>query len=169
MTQKTLLIVVVTALVTATLVLFLTRNQEQQGLSEEERIAVTPDSPSETVVPLAPYTAHVEEKELPRITKAMVDALLLGVTIEEVEDQWERISDDMESEHHPGLQGYTSPYVVLWHSWNNSDGTRVKLGFINKKLDRKQFYYRDGNFSTSEVDLEALAEEKPGVRTEPAW
>jgi hypothetical protein len=70
----------------------------------------------------------------------------------------------MDSEHFSGIQGYTSPYVVLWHSWNNSDGTRVKLGFIGKKLDRKQFYYRDGDFSTSEVDLEALAEEKTGSR-----
>lgn len=164
MSGKTVLVILITAVVTATLVLFVTQNTREQPLSADEHASGAVDSslPSGEAPLLEPLPVE-GEKEI-RITKAMVDAMLLGVTVEEVEDSWGRISDEMESEHHSGIQGYTSPYSVLWHSWNNSDGTRVKLGFIDKKLDRKYFYYRDGNFSTSEVDLEALAEEKTGSR-----
>ncbi|HOD94948.1 MAG TPA: hypothetical protein PLQ42_09985 [Candidatus Hydrogenedentes bacterium] len=163
MLKQALPLILITAVVTATAVLFLTQKKEAGQPGENTSAAPVVDTSADNTPPATEADAEHVNQDI-RISKDMVDALLLGMTVEEVEALWGRISDEMESEYDPGIKGYTSPYAILWHTWNNPDGTRVKLGFINRKLDRKHFYYRDGNFTTSEVDLKAIAEEKPGRR-----
>lgn len=115
-----------------------------------------PASPVTTVTasPL-PEGEPIEETREP-IREEMVDTLYLGQSYENVEALWGVSSDKQESEYQRGIEGYTSPHSIVWHTWNNPDDTRVRLGFINGKLERKEFYRLDGHKISNEIDLEQL-------------
>ena len=100
-----------------------------------------------------------EEPAMPQresISEATVEGLYLGHSYESVEELFGLVSDSSESEYDRGIEGYTSPFTIVWHTWENPDGTRVRLGFVNDKLERKQFLRRDGELITNEVNLEDL-------------
>lgn len=90
------------------------------------------------------------------ITEDMVEKLYLGHTYESIVELFGREADQRESEYIRGTDGYTSPYTIVWHSWENTNGTTVRLGFINSKLDRKVFVRSDGNVISNEINLESL-------------
>lgn len=160
MEGKTILVIVVTAIITTTLVLFMVSRGENKNGGDYKQPLPEIQSGSLPTLPEGEFVKEGEAiQERAVITREMVDALYLGVSVEEVETRWGMMSDEMESEYDPGIQGYTAPFSIVWHTWNNPDGTKVRLGFIGKKLDRKQFHEKDGTFTTSEIDLKALSED----------
>ena len=108
--------------------------------------------------PVAPPAPEGEPEVTPRqpISEADVDKLYLGVTYEQVEELFGLPSDEQESEYDRGIDGYTSPHTIVWHTWVNPNNTRVRLGFINGKLEKKLFHRRDGEVISNEVKLENL-------------
>lgn len=124
---------------------------------------VTPSGQEIPAPPAPPVTAVTpipegEPETPPRqsIAEESVDKLYLGLSYEQVEELFGVPSDDQESEYDRGIDGYTSPHTIVWHTWANPNNTRVRLGFINGKLEKKQFYRRDGEIITNEVKLEYL-------------
>ena len=99
-----------------------------------------------------PITTEEEEPvpERPYISRETVEGLYYGLTYEAAEKKFGFPSDETESEYDRGVEGYTSPFVIYWHVWNNEDGSRARLGFVENKLERKQFIAADGN---SEIPL----------------
>lgn len=91
-------------------------------------------------------TEGEEEQPPPRsfISRETVEGLYFGLTYEAAEELFGFPSDETESEYDRGVEGYTSPFVIYWHVWGNEDGSRARLGFINNKMDRKQFIAADG-------------------------
>ncbi|MCK5861680.1 MAG: hypothetical protein KAH38_04295 [Candidatus Hydrogenedentes bacterium] len=88
-----------------------------------------------------------EEELLPArpfISRETVEGLYYGLSYEAAAEKFGFSSDESETEYEQGVQGYTSPYVIHWHVWNNEEGSRVRLGFIDNKMDRKQFIASDG-------------------------
>ena len=114
-----------------------------------------PPVPPEAAAELLP---EGEPEVSPRqpITEESLEKLYLGLSYEQVEGLFGVPSDDQESEYDRGIDGYTSPHTIVWHTWNNPNDTRVRLGFINGKLEKKQFYRRDGEIISNEVKLEDL-------------
>lgn len=90
------------------------------------------------------------------ISAEMVEKLYLGQTYEAVETLWGISADDHESEYERGIEGYTSPHTTVWYTWDNPDKTRVRLGFIDGKLERKEFHRFDGQVISNEIDLKDL-------------
>lgn len=117
--------------------------------------AVQQNAQPPVVVPPAPEGEPPVPPRQP-ITEEAVNKLYLGLAYEEVEALVGIGSDERESEYQRGIDGYTSPHTVVWHTWLNPDDTRVRLGFVDGKLEKKEFYRRDGEIITNEVKLEDL-------------
>ena len=104
--------------------------------------------------PAAPPEVTLSEGEVAPersyISRETVEGLYYGLTYEAAEEKFGFPSDETESEYDRGVAGYTSPFVIYWHVWNNEDGSKARLGFVDKKMDRKQFIAADG---TSEIPL----------------
>lgn len=94
------------------------------------------DAPDDTT---ATSTAPTEGELFSPITRETVEGLYYGLALTDIEEMFGRVSDFMETEYEPGVSGYTSPFVIIWHHWNNEDGSKAKLGFVDNKLYRKQF------------------------------
>jgi hypothetical protein len=96
--------------------------------------------PAPPAVAPAPEAAEPPEPPAPApISREMVDKLLYGMTYENVMERFGRESDETETEYDSGTPGYTSPSVTVWHRWDNPDGSAARVGFVNKKLERKVF------------------------------
>ncbi len=109
------------------------------------------DAASVTVPP--PVLVQPEEEPAPKripISRETVEGLYYGLTYEAAEEKFGFPSDETESEYDHGVEGYTSPFVIYWHIWKNEDGSKARLGFVDNKLDRKQFIAADGS---SEIPL----------------
>jgi len=118
------------------------------------RNAVVPaPEPAASSVPAQPVVVQMEEEPAPKripISRETVEGLFYGLTYEAAEEKFGFPSDETESEYDHGVEGYTSPFVIYWHVWNNEDGSKARLGFVDNKLDRKQFIAADGS---SEIPL----------------
>ncbi len=88
------------------------------------------------------------------ITEDEIDKLYLGYTYEELEDLFGISADERESEYRRDATGYTAPHTIVWYTWKNPDDTVIRLGFINNKLERKQFIRKDGTVISNEIKLD---------------
>ncbi|MGI6137673.1 MAG: hypothetical protein ACOYI9_01435 [Candidatus Hydrogenedentales bacterium] len=150
MSLKTILIVALSLICILLLIALLQKKEEAPSEAAATTELVPPDPTPLDITP--------ESEELPRITitEAMVDKLYLGHSYEDIEALWGAGSDESESEYRRPSDGYTSPFTIVWHIWNNPNRTRVRLGFVNNKLERKEFYRLDGYKISNEIDLDEL-------------
>lgn len=102
------------------------------------------DAPPEFVQEVTLAEGEVEAPTRKYIARETVEGLYYGISYEYAEETFGFPSDEDDSEYDPGVDGYTSPFVIHWHVWKNEDGTKARLGFINNKMDRKQFIEADG-------------------------
>ena len=86
-----------------------------------------------------PETQSPPPRQVTEITRTQFDALLYGMTYEQVLEILGRAEDDAYTVYDRGLEGYTSPTLTVWMIWKNADGSRLKLGFISNKLSDKIF------------------------------
>jgi len=112
---------------------------------------------------VAPPPVRLPEGEIPEpvperesISEETIEKLYLGYTYEELEDRFGVPADERKSEYHRDATGYTAPHTIVWYTWANPDSTVVRLGFINNKLERKQFIRKDGIVISNEVKLDDL-------------
>ena len=91
-----------------------------------------------------PELPEEKPEERPHIARDTVENLYYGLSYEQAEELFGFASDYSESEYDPGVEGYTSPFVILWHEWENEDGSKARLGFVNNRMERKQFIEPDG-------------------------
>ena len=107
---------------------------------EPEASPAPPVAAPEAAAPPAPESPAPPEPSAPApVSREMVDKLLYGMTYENVMERFGRESDETETEYDQGTPGYTSPSVTVWHRWDNPDGSAVRVGFVNHKLERKVF------------------------------
>ncbi|HDP36130.1 MAG TPA: hypothetical protein ENN29_13610 [Candidatus Hydrogenedentes bacterium] len=107
---------------------------------------------TETPPPVAavnpdPSPAGEPEEEAPKIhiTREMVEKMYYGLSYEDAAQLFGATSDEWDTEYNQGVEGYTSPFIIHWHVWKNEDGSKARLGFVNKKLERKQYIAADGD------------------------
>lgn len=146
-------IIIVLVILCALLTFALLRSQPvAPPRAQQPQASPTPPAPAQ------PPTTEGEPELAPRepITEESVDKLYLGLTYDRVVDVFGVPSDEQESEYDRGIDGYTSPHTIVWHTWTNPNNTHVRLGFINGKLEKKQFHRRDGEVISNEVKLEDL-------------
>lgn len=110
-----------------------------------------------------PIPIPLPEGEIPQpvperesISETAIEKLYLGYSYEEIEDLFGIPADERESEYRRDATGYTAPHTIVWYTWENPDSTLVRLGFINNKLERKQFIRKDGIVINNEVKLDDL-------------
>lgn len=124
------------------------------GASRTENATPTTKETTQTSdLPLPPEPTLIEEETPPErlyISRETIEGLYYGLTYEAAEEKFGFPSDETESEYDPGVEGYTSPFVIYWHVWKNKDGSKARLGFVDNKLDRKQFIGKSGD---SEIPL----------------
>jgi len=122
------------------------------GASRNAKSPVSESAAAPVLLP-PPVVVLPEGEPAPKripINRETVEGLYYGLTYEAVEEKFGFPSDETESEYDHGVEGYTSPFVIYWHVWNNEDGSKARLGFVDNKLDRKQFIAADGS---SEIPL----------------
>lgn len=93
------------------------------------------------------------------ISEQSVMDLLFGQSYESVEDRFGIPADSRESEYKRGISGYTSPFTIVWYLWGNPDGSNVRLGFVNNKLEYKYFIRQDGSIIKSGIDLNEIQQQ----------
>ncbi len=113
-----------------------------------EKSASPAVTPSGEDIPPPPERRTIAESE--------IEKLYLGYRYEEIEDLFGIEADERESEYCRDPNGYIAPHTIVWYIWNNPDDTRVRLGFINNKLERKQFLRKDGVIISNEINLDDL-------------
>ena len=150
--QQILIIVVVLALITLGFGYILGASRTANAPTQQ-----TTEIPKPIVPPEATVIEEEVTQERPHISRETVEGLYYGLTYVAAEEKFGFPSDETESEYDRGVEGYTSPFVIYWHVWNNEDGSKVRLGFINKKMERKQFIAADG---ISEIPESPLADVK---------
>lgn len=109
-------------------------------------------APLPILVPEGKLLEPVPERK--SITEDEIEKLYLGYTYEELEDLFGIAADERESEYRRDATGYTAPHTIVWYTWQNPDNTIIRLGFINNRLERKQFIRKDGNVISNEINLD---------------
>jgi len=143
------IILAVLALMCVLLIIGLAGNS-RSTVSETETESLNPvETTTAILTPEGEYTEPVREP----ISETTIEELYLGYTYEQIEEMFGYPADERESEYCRDKEGYTAPFTIVWYTWENPDNTKIRLGFINNKLERKHFIRRDGNVISNEVDL----------------
>jgi len=95
---------------------------------------------TETPTPSPPPAPEPPAK--PLIGAAVLDKLLYGMTYEQVVELVGADADDSESQFERDKTGYTGPTLTVWKTWVNPDGSKLRVGFVESKLEQKQFKYK---------------------------
>nr|HPO17243.1 hypothetical protein [Candidatus Hydrogenedentota bacterium] len=74
----------------------------------------------------------------PIITKAEYTAIKNGMTYDQVVDLIGAMETESHSVYNKGVQGYTGPSVMAWHTWKNPDGSFASVGFMSNKVEEKK-------------------------------
>ncbi len=113
-------------------------------MSARNTVDISPEPEPAAVAPISGVTELPVPEPPPRpaITQEMVEKLLYGMTYEQVAEKFGGESDEMGSEYDRGKAGYTAPFVTVQHVWKNPDGSRVRAGFVNGKLESKAYLGR---------------------------
>lgn len=74
----------------------------------------------------------------PIVTKAEYDAIKNGMTYEQVVELIGDIETESQSVYDKGVQGYTGPSLMAWHTWKNPDGSFASVGFMSNKVEEKK-------------------------------
>ncbi len=118
------------------------------SVTQPVRAPVSETAPLEkTTAPDITLTPYEDETptERPFITQETVENLYYGLSYEQAEEKFGFPSDEHTTEHDPGVEGYTPPFLIHWHVWENEDGSKARLGFVNNRLDRKHYIEPDGS------------------------
>ena len=110
------------------------------------RLNRTPSTTSTAPVP-APAPAATAPVALPSqeppakpvLDAAMLDKLLYGMTYDQVVAVLGGEADESESQYERDKTGYTGPTLTVWKTWVNPDGSKLRVGFVESKLEQKQF------------------------------
>ena len=94
-------------------------------------------APAATPVPVTPPPEAPPAK--PVVDAAVLDKLLYGMTYDQVVALVGTEADDSESQYERDKTGYTGPMLTVWKTWVNPDGSKLRVGFVESKLEQKQF------------------------------
>ncbi len=133
------------ALAVGVIALLLLPTAYNAGKNAALRQGQAKEQPAESPAP-APAQAPAPEPEAPPrapLPPEILDKLLYGMTYAQVVEKTGCEADETESEYDWGEAGYTSPTLTVWRTWKNPDGSLLKVGFVDEKLDQKRFVTRD--------------------------
>jgi hypothetical protein len=102
-------------------------------------------APAATPVPAAtplPAPAQAPPSK-PVVDASILDKLLYGMTCEQVAAVVGGEADETETQYEKDKTGYTGPTLTVWKTWVNPDGSKLRVGFVESKLEQKQFKPRE--------------------------
>ena len=92
--------------------------------------------------PIAPPSAPAPPAK-PVLDAAVLEKLMYGMTYEQVVEVVGAEADESESQFERDKTGYTAPILTVWKTWTNPDGSKLRVGFVESKLEQKQFKRRE--------------------------
>ncbi len=112
--------------------------------------------PAPSPVPVAapeplpsPATAAVEAPPAKLVLDAAIlGKLLYGMSYEQVVAVVGAEADETETQYDRDKTGYTGPMLTIWKTWINPDGSKLRVGFVESKLEQKQFKLKERNSRT---------------------
>lgn len=102
-------------------------------------------APASTPIPTPPPP---EPPAKPVIDAAILDKLLYGMTYQQVVAVVGADADETESQYERDKTGYAGPTLTIWKTWMNPDGSKLRVGFVESKLEQKQFKRKERNSNT---------------------
>ncbi len=115
-------------------------------LSRLNRTPSTSTAPVAAPAPATPPPVAPPSQEPPArpvLDAAILDKLLYGMTYSQVVAVLGGEADESESQYERGKTGYTGPTLTIWKTWVNPDGSKLRVGFVESKLEQKQFKFRE--------------------------
>ena len=137
MEHKNLVVAVVVLVVAVLLVPMLVSKWNRAPEPPQAPAAVPTPAP-----PPAPAPAEAPPAK-PVVDAAVLGKLLYGMTYEQVVAVLGREADDTETQYERDKTGYTGPTLTVWKTWMNPDGSKLRVGFVESKLEQKQFKRKD--------------------------
>ena len=106
-----------------------------------------PPPPSPAAAPPAPIATPAEPAPPAKapLDAAILEKLMYGMTYEQVVEVVGTEADESESQFERDKTGYTAPILTVWKTWMNPDGSKLRVGFVEGKLEQKQFKRRERN------------------------
>ncbi len=109
----------------------------------------TAPAPATPPAPVSPPSPPAK----PVIGAAILEKLLYGMTYDQVVVVVGTEADDSESQFERDKTGYAGPTLTVWKTWVNPDGSKLRVGFVESKLEQKQFKRKErGNESDGEKE-----------------
>ena len=102
-------------------------------------------APAPKAMPAPAPPPSPEPPPKPVIDAAILDKLLYGMTYEQVVAVVGVEADETESQYERDKTGYTGPTLTVWKTWVNPDGSKLRAGFVESKLEQKQFKRKEWN------------------------
>jgi len=112
-------------------------------------VATVPVSAPAPAVVLPPPPPEPPPK--PVIGAAVLEKLLYGMTYDQVVAVVGTDADDSESQFERDKTGYAGPTLTVWKTWVNPDGSKLRVGFVESKLEQKQFKRKGRDNASEEV------------------
>jgi len=141
--NKSLIIVAALLVVAVLLVpMLLTKSQQQPA----------PPPPAASAPAPVPVPAPPPETSpaRPVVSPDMLDKLLYGMTYDQVQEVVGAEADETETQYAKDKTGYTGPTLTVWKTWVNPDGSKLRVGFVENKLEQKEFKRRERDRDTEE-------------------
>jgi hypothetical protein len=104
---------------------------------------LTAPAPANAPAAAPPPPPEPEPPAKPVFDATVLDKLLYGMTYEQVVDIVGTDADESESQLERDKTGYTGPTLTVWKTWVNPDGSKLRVGFVESKLEQKQFKRRE--------------------------
>ncbi len=141
MENKSLFIVVAVLAVAVLLVPMVISKRSHAPAPEPAAVpAIAPAPPAPATQP-PPEPASAK----PVLDAAVLDKLLYGMTYDQVVAVVGVEADETETQYEKDKTGYTGPTLTVWKTWMNPDGSNLRVGFVESKLEEKQFRRRERN------------------------
>ncbi len=102
-----------------------------------EPAGVTAPAPAVIPAPVAPQDPPPPAK--PVLDAAVLEKFLYGMTYDQVVAIVGTEADETESQFERDKTGFTGPTLTVWKTWVNPDGSKLRVGFVESKLEQKQF------------------------------
>lgn len=113
-------------------------------LSRWNRTPVSAPAPTPAPATSAPALPPPPESPAkPVVDAAILDKLLNGMTYDQVVAVVGGDADDTESQYERDKTGYVGPTLTVWKTWMNPDGSKLRVGFVENKLEQKQFKFKE--------------------------
>ena len=124
----------VAVLVAAVLLVPMMLSKLNQALAPPVLTAPPPTTASAPVPPPEP-----PPPAKPVLDAAVLEKLLYGMTYDQVVAIVGAEADETESQFERDKTGFTGPTLTVWKTWVNPDGSKLRVGFVESKLEQKQF------------------------------